>query len=33
MDKLLEVIKENKKLYGRLQQSEHEKVELLKTGE
>lgn len=30
MDKLLEVIEENKKLYERLLQSEREKVELLK---
>lgn len=30
MDKLLEVIEENKKLYERLLQSEQEKVELLK---
>ena len=32
MDKLLEVIEENKKLYERLLQSEREKVELLKAG-
>ncbi len=31
MDKLLEVIEENKKLYERLLQSEREKVELLKS--
>ena len=32
MDKLLEVLEENKKLYERLLQSEREKVELLKAG-
>jgi len=30
MDKLLEVIEENKKLYERLLQAEREKIELLK---
>ena len=32
MDKLMELVEENKNLYGRLLRSEQEKIEILKKG-